>query len=183
MKPTNKTSRRRFLENTAAIGAIGAIGASQLISACSSGEKTRAVVLPTILDTAPDGQPLKAGVIGCGGRGTGAAFNFLNAGPNLSITAVADLFQDRVDKFRKKLKEEKDVEIASWDLMPTRNCWKQMWMWSSWPPLPISVRYNSRLVLKPANMYLWRNLWLLILWGHVLLWLPPGRLKQPDFAW
>ena len=111
MKPTNKTSRRRFLENTAAIGAIGAIGASQLISACSSGEKTRAVVLPTILDTAPDGQPLKAGVIGCGGRGTGAAFNFLNAGPNLSITAVADLFQDRVDKFRKKLKEEKDVEL------------------------------------------------------------------------
>ena len=54
MKSTNKTSRRRFLENTAAIGAIGAIGVSQLVRACSPAEKTGELVLPTILDTAPD---------------------------------------------------------------------------------------------------------------------------------
>ncbi|MCK5137597.1 MAG: Gfo/Idh/MocA family oxidoreductase [Bacteroidales bacterium] len=107
----NKTSRRKFLGNTAAIGAIGAIGASQLIKACSPDKKPAEVEIPPMLDTAPDGQPLKAGVIGCGGRGTGAAFNFLNAGPNLSINAVADLFQDRVDGFRKKIKEEKGVEL------------------------------------------------------------------------
>lgn len=111
MKPSNKTSRRRFLENTAAIGAIGAIGASQLVKSCAPGESAGPVELPTILDTAPDGVPLKAGVIGCGGRGTGAAINFLKAGPNVSVVAVADLFQDRIDKFRKKLKEEQGAEL------------------------------------------------------------------------
>ena len=62
-------------------------------------------------DKAPEGIPLKAGVVGCGGRGTGAAFNFLNAGPDLSIVSVADVFQDRIDEIRKKLKEEKGVEL------------------------------------------------------------------------
>ena len=56
MKPTNKSSRRRFLGNTAAIGAIGAIGASQLIKSCSSGEtSTGPVVVPDIPDDNPDG--------------------------------------------------------------------------------------------------------------------------------
>lgn len=112
MKPTNKTSRRRFLENTAAIGAIGAIGATQLIRSCSTDKKDGSeVVEPTFLATAPEGQPLKAGVIGCGGRGTGAARNFLDAGPGLSIVAAADMFQDRIDGFRKNLKEERNVEL------------------------------------------------------------------------
>ena len=112
MKSTNKTSRRRFLENTAAIGAIGAIGASQLIRSCSSEEAaTSEVVEPTFLATAPDGEPLKAGVVGCGGRGTGAAINHLDAGPNLNIVAAGDVFQDRLDSFRKKLKDEKGVEL------------------------------------------------------------------------
>ncbi|MEN8229672.1 MAG: Gfo/Idh/MocA family oxidoreductase, partial [Bacteroidota bacterium] len=111
MEPTNKTSRRRFLENTAAIGAIGAIGASQLIRSCSSEETTGEVVTPSFLATAPEGQLLKAGVVGCGGRGSGAALNFLDAGPGLSIVAVADVFQDRVDGIRKRLKDEKNVEL------------------------------------------------------------------------
>jgi predicted dehydrogenase len=67
--------------------------------------------MPTFLDKAPDGQALKAGILGCGGRGTGATFNFLNAGNDLSIIAVADVFQDRIDNIRKKLKDEKGVEI------------------------------------------------------------------------
>jgi predicted dehydrogenase len=112
MKPTNKTSRRRFLENTAAIGAIGAIGASQLIRSCSTEEASSTnVVEPTFLATAPDGEPLKAGVIGCGGRGTGAAINHLDAGPNLQIVAAGDVFQDRLDKFRADLKEQRNVEL------------------------------------------------------------------------
>ncbi|MEN8157205.1 MAG: Gfo/Idh/MocA family oxidoreductase [Bacteroidota bacterium] len=110
MKPTNKTSRRRFLENTA-IGAIGVIGASQLVKACSTGGTTGEVVAPEFLRAAPDGAPLKAGVIGCGGRGSGAAVNFLNAGPGLSVVAAGDLFQDKMDWFRKKLNDEKSVEL------------------------------------------------------------------------
>jgi len=110
MKPTKPTSRRRFLENTA-LGAIGVIGASQLIKSCAPGETTGEVVLPAFLKTAVDGQPLRAGVVGCGGRGTGAAINFLDAGPNLSVVAIADVFQDRIDEFRTKLKDEKNVEL------------------------------------------------------------------------
>ena len=99
MGTTNKSNRRRFLGNTAAIGALGVVGASQLIRSCSSDPAvtTGTVTEPTILDTAIDGQPLRAGVVGCGGRGTGAALDFLNAGPNLSVVAAADVFQDRVD--------------------------------------------------------------------------------------
>ncbi len=111
MGSNNKTSRRKFLGNTAAIGAIGAIGASQLIKSCSTGESTAKVVEPSFLATAPEGQPLKAGVVGCGGRGSGAAINFLDSGPGLSIVAVADVFQDRVDGIRKKLKDEKNVVL------------------------------------------------------------------------
>ena len=113
MGSTNTSSRRRFLGNTAAIGALGAIGASQLIKSCASDTETGAlkVTEPNILPIAPDGQALRAGVVGCGGRGSGAAIDFLNAGPNLSVVAVADVFQDRIDGIRGKLKEEKEVEV------------------------------------------------------------------------
>ncbi len=111
MKQSIRTNRRKFIENSA-IGAIGVIGASQFLKSCTSGEGTAEVQVPTILETAPDGQPLKAGVVGCGGRGSGAAINFLDAGPNLSIVALADLFQDKIDGIRKKLKDQKGVEVA-----------------------------------------------------------------------
>lgn len=110
MEQNQKTSRRRFLGNTT-IGAIGVIGAAQLVRSCTSGEKKPEVVAPAILNTAPDGLPLKAGVVGCGGRGSGAATDWLNAGNDLSIVAVADVFQDKVDGIRQKLKDEKNVEI------------------------------------------------------------------------
>jgi myo-inositol 2-dehydrogenase/D-chiro-inositol 1-dehydrogenase len=110
MKPTKPTSRRRFLENTA-LGAIGVIGASHLIKSCAPGETTSKVVEPAFLKTAVDGQPLRAGVVGCGGRGSQAAGNFLDAGPNLSIVALADVFQDRLDDLRNKLKDERNVEL------------------------------------------------------------------------
>ncbi len=39
---------------------------------------------------------LKVGVVGCGGRGTGAAVNALEASEFVSIVALGDLFEDRV---------------------------------------------------------------------------------------
>jgi len=44
------------------------------------------------------GDTLKVAVIGCGGRGTGAANQALNADPGVKIVALADLFRDRVDQ-------------------------------------------------------------------------------------
>ena len=108
---TNGLSRRKFLGNAAAVGAVGALGVSQLLSACDRIKIPKDLVLPPLLDQAPDGELIKAGVIGCGGRGTGAALNFLSAGPNLQVVALADVFQDRIDNCRKELKTEKGVDI------------------------------------------------------------------------
>jgi predicted dehydrogenase len=68
--------------------------------------------MPIGPENAPDGSPLKAGLIGCGGRGTGAALNHLESAPNVSIVALGDVFQDRLDGCRERIKKEKGVEIA-----------------------------------------------------------------------
>ncbi|WP_353130877.1 Gfo/Idh/MocA family protein [Parapedobacter pyrenivorans] len=39
---------------------------------------------------------IKVGLIGCGGRGTGAAVQALRADPQVVITALADIFEDRL---------------------------------------------------------------------------------------
>jgi len=111
MTEKSNFSRRRFLTNAAAIGAVGVIGANALVS-CAEKKKTVELNLPPLLDQAPDGAPLKAGLIGCGGRGSGAALDFLNAGPNLTIHALGDVFQDRIDDCRNKLKNQANNEIA-----------------------------------------------------------------------
>ena len=104
-------SRRDFL-GSAVIGAAGIMGVSNLIASCSnSGNKDVTLDVPIMPEEAPDGEPLRAGLIGCGGRGTGAAINFLKAGPNLELVAMADVFEDRMDESRKKIKDEMSVEV------------------------------------------------------------------------
>ncbi|NEW85547.1 MAG: Gfo/Idh/MocA family oxidoreductase [Mariniphaga sp.] len=111
MENKNELSRRKFIANTA-IGAIGTISAAGLLTSCARSEKKGAEVkLPEMLDMAPDGKVLKAGLIGCGGRGTGAAVNFIDAGPNLQIVALGDVFQDKLDTCRATLKKERNIEI------------------------------------------------------------------------
>ncbi len=48
---------------------------------------------------------LKVGLIGCGGRGAGAASQALQADPNVVLTAMGDAFQDRLDESYKELYE------------------------------------------------------------------------------
>ena len=43
--------------------------------------------------------------------GTGAAINFLSAGPNLQIVALGDTFQDRVDSCREAIKKQKGQDV------------------------------------------------------------------------
>ncbi|MDM8161259.1 Gfo/Idh/MocA family oxidoreductase [Labilibaculum sp. K2S] len=104
-------SRRNFLRNAATAGIIGAIGINPFLTSCQSGKK-REYTFPPMLNRAPDGSLLKAGIVGCGYRGTGAALNFLNAGSNVEIVALADIFQDRIDACRLKIKEQKGLEIS-----------------------------------------------------------------------
>ena len=104
-------SRRSFITKTT-LASIGALGAANIISSCNdSGKKRIEEKLPVLLGQAPEGRLLKAGLIGCGGRGTGAAINFLDAGSNLEIVALGDVFRDRIDKCRAELKKEKNIEI------------------------------------------------------------------------
>jgi predicted dehydrogenase len=110
MENKNELSRRKFLSNTA-LGAIGTIGATGLLASCVGSENKGNAKLPEMLNEAPDGRVLRAGLIGCGGRGTGAAINFLDAGPNLQIVALGDLFQDKLDTCRATLKKQKNIEI------------------------------------------------------------------------
>jgi len=111
MKEKEELSRRKFIA-TSTLATIGVIGTTQFLSSCSgNNSKSGEIELPALLTQAPDGKVLKAGLIGCGGRGTGAAINFLDAGPNLQIVALGDVFQDRLDKCRAELKTQKNVEI------------------------------------------------------------------------
>lgn len=83
-------NRRTFIGTMAAAG-------TTLMSKTAFPQRSQQNI---VQDQAPDGRVLKAGLVGCGGRGRGAAGNFLDAGPNLQITALADVFQDKVDAAR-----------------------------------------------------------------------------------
>ena len=107
-------SRRNFLGKAATVGVAGVVVPS-IITSCAR-ETKKVVAVPTMLNQAPDGPVLKAGLIGCGGRGTGAAINFLSAGPNLKIVALGDTFKDRVDSCREAILKEKGQEV------PVENC-------------------------------------------------------------
>ena len=65
---------------------------------------------------------IRVGVIGCGGRGTGAIDNVLNAAPGVRLVAVGDLFKDRLEASMKNLAKhgEKaavpaDRQFVGWD--------------------------------------------------------------------
>ncbi|HVN56766.1 MAG TPA: Gfo/Idh/MocA family oxidoreductase [Bacteroidales bacterium] len=109
----SEISRRKFLGTSAVVGAAGIVAPVMLAGCGGTKEDKKVAAVPEEkwLDQAPDGPVLKAGVIGCGGRGTGAALNFLDAGPNLQIVALADTFRDRIDGFRAELKKQKNVDI------------------------------------------------------------------------
>ena len=105
-------SRRKFLASAAAVSAVGVVGVN-VLSSCSGPKKPEvALNLPPLLELAPDGAPLKVGIIGCGGRGSGAMINFLDAGPNLIVHALGDTFLDNITACREKLKKEKNLEVA-----------------------------------------------------------------------
>ncbi len=54
---------------------------------------------------------LRVGLIGCGGRGTGAASQAMHADPNVALVAMADLFQDRIDASLDALRQENGDKI------------------------------------------------------------------------
>ena len=120
MSKDNKITRREFLSYSAVAGVAGALGFSPLLSSCGNSKKTAYVPLkapgeyyiPELPDKAADGKELKAGVIGCGGRGSGAAENFLAAANGVTITALGDVFDDRLQGLKNTLKDKYQIEVA-----------------------------------------------------------------------
>jgi predicted dehydrogenase len=111
-------SDKTDLSRRAFIGTVTAAGAAAM-TACASSTRPAPAVAPTpqatperVTPKAPDGPLLKAGLIGCGGRGRGAAENFLDAGANLQVVALADVFADRVEQARAQLKKRRNQDIA-----------------------------------------------------------------------
>jgi predicted dehydrogenase len=77
MTPPNDSSRRDFLQASA--------GATLAASLAFPGGAHAAA-----------NDVLKIGLIGCGGRGTGAAINAMTADPNVKLVAMADAFEDKL---------------------------------------------------------------------------------------
>jgi len=72
---------------------------------------------PVLLKGAPAGKAIRVGLVGCGGRGTGAAAQALKADDYAELTAVADIYKERIDdcldRLRKAAKDKVKVETAN----------------------------------------------------------------------
>ncbi|MFN0058729.1 MAG: Gfo/Idh/MocA family protein [Planctomycetota bacterium] len=89
-EPAAGMTRRRFVQTSAALAAAplltGLLPQSAPVFAAGS-------------------DALRVGLVGCGGRGTGAAQQALTADPGVVITALSDVFSDRIDACHKALSE------------------------------------------------------------------------------
>ena len=91
---SNGLNRRGFIKNTsAAVVASGSILATMT--------NARAV-------HASESEELRYGLVGCGGRGTGAAINASRAHKSNKLVALCDIFPDRLENSRKALEHKLD---------------------------------------------------------------------------
>ena len=93
--PNQPASRRRFLKDSSAVVVGGTLATTWATPAHSAGSDI-----------------LKVGLIGCGGRGSGAAVNAMRAEPNVQLTAMADAFPDRVEHSSKVLQRQLGKQFA-----------------------------------------------------------------------
>ena len=87
MSLSKNITRRDFIKTTAAASLAAAIPGNLGLFAAGS-------------------DALRIGVIGCGGRGTGAAINCLEAAEGIEIVALGDLVPDRIESSYRKLMEK-----------------------------------------------------------------------------
>lgn len=63
---------------------------------------------------------IKVALIGCGGRGTGAAMQAMSTKQNVKLVAMADAFRDRIDSCHKELTKEENGVKARVDVAEER---------------------------------------------------------------
>jgi predicted dehydrogenase len=69
----------------------------QFIRHSSTAAAALSLAFPQVLRGAADSRKLKIGLVGCGGRGTGALAQALGADSNSVVTALADAFTEQID--------------------------------------------------------------------------------------
>lgn len=91
------STRRSFLKTTTAAAIGGSVAATM-----SSAAMVHAAGSDTI----------KVGLIGCGGRGSGAAVNAMGADKNAKLVAIADVFPDVLDRAKRVLGQQLGQQYA-----------------------------------------------------------------------
>lgn len=92
-KKTGVVSRRNFIKASAAVGMAAILPGKERLFAAGSDK-------------------LRVGLIGCGGRGTGAAQDCVTSSPNVEIVAMGDLFQDHLDNSLVELSKELGDKVS-----------------------------------------------------------------------
>ena len=87
-------SRRQFLKSS-----TGAVVGAGLTAGLG--------VVPNV--HAGVGETIKVGLIGCGGRGSGAAKNAMLAGKDIKLVAMGDVFADRMQASRQRFQADKTL--------------------------------------------------------------------------
>ncbi|MBN1912708.1 MAG: Gfo/Idh/MocA family oxidoreductase [Pirellulales bacterium] len=101
---TARASRRHFLKTSGML--TGAALGTNLLMARSA--------------HAAGSDVLKVGLIGCGGRGTGAALNALNTGKDVKLTAMADVFPEKIQLRLAAIKRHMAKSPEKIDVPPER---------------------------------------------------------------
>ena len=109
-------NRRDFLQATGMLG-VGIVGTSALLSSC--GKKTANAPLreagtyyiPNLADKADNGKEIRLGVVGCGGRGSGAVDNVFASADGIKVVALGDTCADRMGGLREEIKNLHGQEV------------------------------------------------------------------------
>jgi predicted dehydrogenase len=67
-------------------------------------------------------EKIKVGIVGCGGRGTGAVVNLMQADANVELVAMGDIFEDKLEK---SLGNLRDPQFVAKNVAPSAAALKQ----------------------------------------------------------
>lgn len=97
LAPASISSRRKFLQSAALAGSVAAMANPKVYAAGN--------------------QTIRVGLVGCGGRGSGAAINAMKADPSVRIVALADLFDESIQRIRNGLGKQYTEQFTVTDEM------------------------------------------------------------------